>query len=245
MNYEFLFVFSALIFSAFIKGSLGLGFSTICLAILANVLPLKTAISIVLLPSLISNLLVMIDAGNFRVSVQQFFWMLLMCIPGMLLGLQILRTEDNTLSISLLALVLILYGSWGLFNLNFRLADHTIPRLNPIIGLLTGIVNGATGSQIVPIMPYLLSLNISKDVLVQTINLSFTLNSIIMLSSFLYLELLNTASLTTYTFGIIPVAAGVWIGNKVRERLSDDKYRRAAMALIVVLGGILLNRQLG
>ncbi|MEM7358794.1 MAG: sulfite exporter TauE/SafE family protein [Pseudomonadota bacterium] len=238
----FYFVLFALISSAFIKGSLGLGFSTICLAILANVLELKTAISIVVIPSLISNVMVMIEAGNFRVSLRTFAWMLLMAVPGMLVGLQILRQADNSLSLTILSGVLVIYGCWGLLNRHFRIDERLIPRLNPVIGFFTGTVNGATGSQIFPIMPYLLSLNISKDVLVQTINMSFSLSSLIMLSALYYMNALDTASLFTYSLGIVPVMAGVWLGGKVRRRLSEQRFRQAVMVLIIVLGVLLLFR---
>ena len=107
---EIAFIFFALILSAFIKGSLGLGFSTICLAMLVHVLDLKTAISIVLFPSLLSNMLVIIDAGHVRQSLLQFWALLLMCIPGMLVGLLLLKQADNTASLLLLSLVLIVYS---------------------------------------------------------------------------------------------------------------------------------------
>ena len=236
------FIFAALVFSAFIKGSLGLGFSTICLAILANVIELKTAISIVVLPSLISNLMVMISAGHWRISVATFWSMLLMAIPGMLLGLQLLRQEDNSLSLLVLALVLICYGIWGLLNSKHRLPISLISRLNPVVGLATGAVNGATGSQIFPIMPYLLALNISKEVLVQTINLSFTICSLIMLAGLFSFDALDTKSMFTYALGIAPVMLGVWVGNRVRERLSEQRFRQSVMILIVVLGFLLLLR---
>lgn len=238
----FLFVLFALVTSAFIKGSLGLGFSTICLAILANVIDLKVAISIVVIPSLISNLMVMIEAGNFRFSLQTFFWMLFMAIPGMAVGLQVLRQADNTASLYILSGVLVVYGCWGLLNRHFKTREHLVPRLNPVIGFLTGAVNGATGSQIFPIMPYLLSLQISKDVLVQTINMSFTLCSLIMLSALYYMQALDTKSIFTYSLGIIPVMLGVWLGGKVRRRLSEQRYRQAVMVLIIVLGVLLLFR---
>lgn len=237
---NFWFVLAALIFSAFIKGSLGLGFSTICLAILANVIELKTAISIVVLPSLLSNIVVMIDAGQFRVSLKQFWAMFLMAVPGMLVGLQLLRQADNTHSITLLSLVLIVYGCWGLFKPNFTIDNNKVAKLNPLIGFITGTVNGATGSQIFPIMPYLLSLHISRDLLIQTINISFTLCSLIMLSSLALMGSLNTESIATYSLGIIPVAIGVWLGNKLRKRLSDERYRQAVMLLIIILGALLL-----
>jgi uncharacterized membrane protein YfcA len=238
---SFFFVLSALIFSAFVKGSLGLGFSTIGLAILANVIELKTAISIVILPSLIANIIVMIDAGNFRTSLNQFLWMFLMAMPGMAVGLLVLHQTDNSLSIYILAAVLILYGIWGLANHRFSIDRAWIPRLNPIVGFITGSVNGATGSQIVPIMPYLLSLNLSKDVLVQTINLSFTLSSLIMLGSLFFTGTLETESLVRYSLGIIPVALGVWLGNKVRKRIPEDLFKRLVMVLIIALGLLLLR----
>ena len=236
----FLFVLFALVASAFIKGTLGLGFSTIALAILANVIELKTAISIVILPSLLSNLIVMLDAGHFRISIKTFLWMFVMAMPGMALGLQLLHQSDNTLSVSLLATVLILYGIWGLANHRFSIDMAWIPKLNPLVGFVTGCINGATGSQIFPIMPYLLSLNISKDMLVQTINVSFTFSSLIMLGSLFFTGTLDTDSILRYSLGIIPVAFGVWVGNKVRKKIREDLFRRLVMCLIIVLGILLL-----
>ena len=242
MDPVFLFVLFALITSALIKGAIGLGFSTICLAMLANVIELKTAISIVVLPSLLSNLMVMFDVGNFKVCVKTFLWMFIMALPGMLLGLQLLRQPDNTWSVTLLALVLIVYGIWGWSNHQFKIDQRHLKKLNPIVGFITGSVNGATGSQIFPIMPYLLSLNISKDMLVQTINLSFTLCSLIMLGSLYAMQSLDTESIATYSLGIIPVAIGVWLGNKVRRKIPEDRFRQSVMLLIILLGSLLLLR---
>jgi uncharacterized membrane protein YfcA len=244
LEQQTILIIAALVLSAFIKGSLGMGFSTICLAILANFIELKTAISIVVLPSLISNLMVMFDAGNLRFSLKLFWSMLAMAIPGMLLGLQLLKQADNGASLLVLSVVLVSYGIWGLANPRFRIADAFIGRLNPVIGFLTGAVNGATGSQIFPIMPYLLSLNINKDVVVQTINLSFTLCSLIMLIGLLVIDALDTQSMAIYSLGILPVMMGVWLGNKVRKRLSDQRFRQAVMVLIITLGILLIVDQI-
>lgn len=237
-----LFIVFALLFSAFIKGALGLGFSTICLAILVNIIDLKTAISIVIFPSLMSNLIVMIESGKLILSLKTFWLMILMTIPGLLLGLQLLKQTDNTASVNILACVLVVYGCWSYFNRKFEIPSRYIPTLNPLIGLGTGIVNGATGSQIFPIMPYLLSLNLSKDVLVQTINLSFTLSSFVMLFCLNQWNILDTESMLTYALGIPPVMLGVYLGGKVRKRLNQERFKQAAMGLIVILGLLLLVR---
>jgi len=236
----FLFVLFALVLSAFIKGSLGLGFSTICLAILANVIELKTAISIVVLPSLISNVIVMIETGSFKVSLKLFSTMLLMTLPGLVIGLQLLHQPDNAVSVTVLAVVLIVYGCWGWANRQFRIDQKHIPKLNPLVGFFTGCVNGATGSQIFPIMPYLLSLGINKDMLVQTVNISFTMGSLVVLTSLLLSNNLDVTSLASYSLGIIPVSLGVWLGGKVRRRLPEERFKQGVMLLIVMLGFMLL-----
>jgi len=236
----FLFVLFALVLSAFIKGSLGLGFSTICLAILANVIELKTAISIVVLPSLISNVIVMIETGSFKVSLKLFSTMLLMTLPGLVIGLQVLHQPDNAVSVTVLAVVLIVYGCWGWANRQFRIDQKHIPKLNPLVGFLTGCVNGATGSQIFPVMPYLLSLGINKDMLVQTVNISFTMGSLVVLTSLLLSNNLDVTSLASYSLGIIPVSLGVWLGGKVRRRLPEERFKQGVMLLIVMLGFMLL-----
>ena len=243
-EFQIAYVVAALIVSAFIKGSLGLGFSTICLAILVHVIDLKTAISIVLLPSLLSNLIVMVDAGQFRISLRLFWTMLAMAIPGMWIGLQLLRSPENSFSLLILAVVLVVYGVWGYRNRTFRVADEYRPKLNPIVGLSTGMINGATGSQIFPIMPYLLSLSINKEVLVQTINMSFTLCSLIMLLALYSYDFLDVESGVAFSLSVVPVALGVWLGNKARQRMHDDLYRRLAMLLMVLLGVLLIIRKL-
>ncbi len=186
--------------------------------------------------------MVMIESGHFKYSARTFAWMLAMAVPGMALGLQLLRQADNSASITVLAVVLVIYGIWGLINRQFEIQDKHIPLLNPIVGFLTGTVNGATGSQIFPIMPYLLSLNISKEVMVQTINMSFTLSSLIMLASLTAMGSLDTKSILSYSLGVVPVVIGVWAGGKVRKQLSEKRFKEAVMVLIIVLGLLLLVR---
>jgi len=245
-NNLLIFIAIAILFSAFVKGALGLGFSTICLAILANLIDIKLAIAIILIPSMVSNLVVMFDAGHWKVSFKLFWTMLLTAVIGMMAGLQILRQEDNSLSINLLGCALILYGCYGLYSYYkkrpFSIKDSSIPKLNPLIGITTGAINGATGSQIFPIMPYLLALNISKDMLIQTINMSFTISSVVMLMALFYMGAIDTSFTLKSSIGILPMLLGIYLGNKVRKRIPEENFKALAMALIIVLGILLLTR---
>jgi hypothetical protein len=104
------------------------------------------------------------------------------------------------------------------------------------VGVVTGAVNGLTGSQIMPILPYLMALPITKDQLVQAINTSFTLSSIIMLAGLNRLGLVSMEVVVVSVAGLVPVFLGIHIGGRVRRRLPEAAFRRIVFALVGVLG---------
>ena len=76
----------------------------------------------------------------------------------------------------MLGLILVIYAAYAFTSPHL----HIKPALERILavpsGLLTGIINGLTGSQIIPSMPFLLALKLDRNMLLQSINISFTLS---------------------------------------------------------------------
>ena len=66
---DYAFILAAYVAAGGIKGLTGIGFSTSCLPIMALRLDLKVAIPLVIVPSIVSNLAVMLQAGRFREDV--------------------------------------------------------------------------------------------------------------------------------------------------------------------------------
>ncbi|WP_148266977.1 sulfite exporter TauE/SafE family protein [Pseudodesulfovibrio mercurii] len=233
-------VFATFFFAAFLKGTAGLGFATTCLGIMAAFLDVRQAIPLVIIPSVLSNALVMIDAGGFLPILRRFRFMLLATLPGLFVGLWLLGGSSSATPRLVLGAAMFLYGGWGLWGGTLQLVQR--PLLDTAVGLVTGAVNGLTGSQIMPILPYLMSLDITKDQLVQAINTSFTLSSVIMLVGLNRLGLVSMEVLAVSVAGLVPVFLGILVGSKVRHRLPEPAYRRVVFALIGVLGlGLILR----
>lgn len=233
---------TAAFISAFLKGITGLGFSTICLGLLASVIDLKLAIPAVLVPSLSSNLLVMLEAGHFRATVRRFWPLYLAALPALMAGLSLLVSVDGTSARRALGVVLFVYGVWALINAEFSLERRTERWLNVPVGLVTGFVNGLTGSQVMPVLPYLLSLQLDKNVFVQAINISFTLSSLVMLAGLAVVGLLDLPLLGASALGVVPVALGIALGGRVRRRLAEATFRKVVLVLLVCLGLNLMLR---
>lgn len=228
--------------AAFQKGITGLGFSSVCLGIVASFIDLKIAIPLVLIPSLSSNVLVMIEAGGLLTAWRRFWLVYLCAIPGVMVGLTVLTSIQSDKAAAVLGLVLIIYGLWALWNIEFRISARVEKLTAAPVGLITGFVNGLTGSQVMPVLPYLFALKLDKNMFVQAINISFTLSSAIMLIGFGAVGLLNLTTAGIGALGIIPVAAGIWLGGRVRRLLPDKHFRIAVLVLLILLG---VNLMLG
>lgn len=227
---------AAFLASAFLKGITGLGFSTICLALLASVVDLRLAIPMVLIPSLGSNLMVMRQAGHFRRTLYEFRWMYLAALPGLVLGLTLLGSLNSSSSAAVLGAVLIAYALFALTNPSFALSPAAIARLKVPVGLTTGLINGTTGSQVMPVLPFLLSAGLKPERLVQAVNISFTASSLVMLAGLAYLELLTLPILMYSALGLVPVYIGISAGGALRRRLPEKAFRIGVLLMLIGLG---------
>jgi uncharacterized membrane protein YfcA len=137
---------------------------------------------------------------------------------------------------------LVVYGLFALRTPNLTLPPHLEKPLGPVTGLLTGIVNGLTGSQLMPVLPYLMALRLDRERFVQAINCSFTLSSLVMAAGLSKIGLMNVETTLVSALGVVPVWIGLKLGSKVRQRLSPELFRKLVIYMLMVSGVLLLAR---
>ena len=241
---DYTFIFIAYIVAAGIKGLTGVGFSTSCLSIMALRLDLKIAIPLVIFPSIVSNVAVMIQAGHFRAALRRFWLFYIAGIPGLVVGLSILVVVNVGVAKALLGFILITYTIWALSNTSFSLSEKWERNLKFPAGFLTGFVNGLTGSQVMPSLPYLLSLDIGKNLFVQAINISFTLSSLVMLVGMRYWGYLPVSTSMLAVGGIVPVLIALYFAGKLQSKLTGKSHRQLVLIFLLVTGSILMLKAL-
>ncbi len=239
---EIITIFAAYLFAATAKGITGLGFSTTCLPILVFAIGLKDALSLVLIPSIFSNLVVMRQVGQFKSTILRFWPMLLATIPSLLLGLWVLSGTDGATAKILLGLVLLMWCSFSFLKPDLRLPSGLEGRLAPISGICTGFLNGLTGSQVMPVVPFLMSLHLGRNAFIQAANCSFTMSSLIMMVGLGYLGLFKGSDVVISTLGVLCVFIGVKVGAAIRERLSEKTFQKMILSILTTISiGLLLS----
>ena len=95
-----------------------------------------------------------------------------------------------------------------------------------------------------PLAPYLTSLDLDKEEMVQTLGLSFTV-SMLALATGLAIEGQFRASVAGESLlALLPAAAGMVLGQRIRERMSSGVFRPWFLAGLLALGVYMMVRTL-
>jgi uncharacterized membrane protein YfcA len=230
------------LFAGVVKGATGLGYSSCALPFLVSALGLRAAIVVLVVPAMLSNVFVMYSTGHLRETLSRF-WKLYAAMPlGIALGVAALTVADQRFATRGLGVITILYAGLALAKPSLQLGRAMQRQLQVPVGVLNGFCTGLTGSQMMPLLPYMLALKLDPDRLVQANNVA-----VMVASAFLMAGLMTTGIMTWTHFevsvvALIPAFSGVHMGTWIRARIPAAIFRMIVLALLAVVGLILVVR---
>ena len=226
--------------SGFAHGVIGFGFPIIATPLLALVLDLKTAVLIILVPTVVLASINSVRGGGLRASIGRFWFLPIVLMAGSYLGTRILIVSDTAPFILLLAVILFTY-----LNLD-RLGRTRFPwvgRFPVAAGMLFGFVAGlfeATVNVSGPmLLIYFLMLGVSPSTLVQTLNFCFVGGK---LAQGLAWNVSGGIPLGYWLYSLPWALLGVatlFMGERIRHRTSTAVYlgwlRKFLWAMVILL----------
>jgi uncharacterized membrane protein YfcA len=230
-----LVVFAYLV-AGFVKGVIGMGLPTVALGILAAVITPAQAAAILIAPSLATNTWQMVAGPYLFGLVKRLGLMLLGMFVGAWFGSGILTGENAKPAAIGLGVVLILYSLLGLSKIRFSVPRHTEIWLGPLVGIATGYVMAATGVFVIPALPYLQAIGLEKDELVQALGLHFTVSTVALAFVLWDGGAFNVSLGTLSLFAIVPAMLGMYLGQKMRARISAQTFLTLMYLGLVALG---------
>ncbi len=226
-----------------VKGVIGLGLPTVSLALLTLAFDLPTAMALLLLPSLITNLW-QAHAGADPLPLLRRLWMFLLpaCLAVAIGGLALTRVELGLLT-ALLGALLAVYAAANLAGLRLRLRPAAEAWAGPLAGVVNGLLTGMTGSFVVPGVLYLQALGLPRAQLLQAMGILFTLSTLALGFTLHGSRLLTLELGALSALGLVPALAGMAAGRAAGRRLSEPAFRRIFFGGLLLLGAWLALQQ--
>ena len=225
---------AVLFLSGLVKGIVGLGMPSVIVGLGSMIVGVKPAMAILIVPSFVTNVWQALDGDQFGRIVKRTWPMMIMIAVGTWLGVLGLASLDPKVISAALGATLIGYSVMGLTRAGLPHPGRWERLVSLPIGAVHGIVAGLTGSYI-PGVPFLVSLGLDKKQLIQAMGVLFTFSTLALTVAMIGHALMSTELALLSAAGVIPAVLGMWIGQLVRNRLSEAVFRQA---LFIALGGL-------
>jgi uncharacterized membrane protein YfcA len=230
-----------ILLAGLLQGALGFGFPFVATPLIAMVTDMRTAIIIVLLPTVATICVALFTSGPLRATVARFWMMPLYMILGSAAGTWVFVSAPDAPYTLVLALLTLFY-----LNLD-RLGRTEWPLVRrhervfaPLAGVTSGVFEGTANVAAPPLIVFYLSLGLTPVMLVQALNICFLVGKT---TQFAVLATRGGVGmdewLATLPFAAIGVA-GSLVGVRIRNRIDAAVFRLwVKRALFVIALGLL------
>src|SRR5215208_6120288 len=234
----------ALLLAAFVKGATGLGFPLIATPMVALLLDIRVAVTILILPNLLMDVAQVFRDGFPYPILRRFKSMIGLTVVGVFLGTMVLVLLPLwSLNLCLGIMVILFVGS-NLLKFEFTISPAAEKRLSPFAGLLSGFLNGMTNAAGPVLAIYFYSLKLEKRNFVKSVATIFMITKATQLIAVSTWNLFNKDTLTLSLQVVLFTLVGFFAGLKTQDRVNQKTFSRGLMVLLSVIGVILIARSL-
>jgi uncharacterized membrane protein YfcA len=231
---------AAFLLAGFVKGVIGMGMPTVSLAVLTIAMGLPSAVQIMVVPTVVTNIWQALIGDGFKRLVRRFWLLLATTMIGILFGYALLFRTHPEIMTAVLGAAIGVYALSALFGMPLMPRVRRESIASPIVGFTTGVLAGSTGNISMPAIAYFNQLNLPRNDIVQMLGILFSLGAAAIGLTLAGDNNYDGEMLAVSTIAVIPGLLGMLIGQRVRGRLSEQTFKRALFTGLLIVGAHLV-----
>ena len=235
-----LILFSILFFAGLVHGTLGLGFPLIATPLVALISDVRSAILVLLLPTLVMNVASVIKGGRWDKSIGKYWPLAAYGVVGSVLGTRLLIVTDPAPYKLLLAAIILVYLNVHRIGLSLGWVKSRPAIAAAVFGTLGGLLAGTVNVMVPALIIFALELGLATTIMVQVFNFCFFFGKISQAIVFADAGAL-TGPILISTVPLAGVTLGaVFIGMALRSRVNQDTYKAWLRKVLYIITGLLI-----
>jgi uncharacterized membrane protein YfcA len=236
---------AALTLAGVVKGVISVGLPLVGLPLLMLAVDVQTAVSLLMVPLVLSNLLQAVE-GEGTLDLLKRFWPLILClVAGTFIGTALFARLDQHLLLLGIGSLAILFSSISILRPDLGVETHHERWFGPPIGLAAGIIGGMS-TLFGPILSiYVVGLKLPRDVFVKAISLLYLIAAICLTLGGTAQGTAGWRQIALSALAMIPVYGGMLIGQRLREKIDPEQFRLLVLGVVWLTGVNMIRVGLG
>jgi hypothetical protein len=235
--------FFALCCGGFIKGALGVGTPLLTVPMMAQVLPPQMAIAIMAIPVVVANLWQFAQAERSSAVIARFWPTLVAILVGTWFGVKILSVIDEKTLMVLVGAAVIAFALLQGSRFRLHLPDRLVKPAGVLFGGASGLIGGVSSFFGPMLITYLISIRgLSKNQFVSAISFLYVSAVVPWALTLFMFDILDQRLLLYSTFATLPVTLGLLAGQRIRAYISEARFQKLIIIILIISGGSMLWR---
>jgi uncharacterized protein len=232
-----------MLIGGFAHGMIGFGFPIIATPLLTLVLPMKQAILVLLVPTLVMTVLNALRGGRFRESIGRYWYLPFLLVIGAFAGTRLLIVAPNEPFVLLLAAVLFVYLNMErLGKTNVRVVSEHPQASAVVFGFVAGVFEGTANVSGPPLLVYFLLVGLSPRAIVQTLNFAFVAGKLSQTVTWTVSGGISLAEWAQTLPWVLLAAVTLVFGRRIHDRISTFTYMRWLRGFLWAMVALLLGQ---
>lgn len=225
----------------FVKGAVGFALPMVGIACAATVLPKEAAVAYLSIPVLVTNVWQSVRHGWGAAwkTLKSLRIMIAVMVVMLLAATQMLPAMQPRVFAGIIGFLAVAYALSQIAG--WRPVIRR-PLGDVVFGSLAGFFGGLSGVWGPPTLMLLMSLNLPKQEIVRACGVVFTLGCLPFIAGHAISGILNPQTATVSAILLLPTALGMWLGQRVQDRLDGERLKRWMLVVLVLAGANFLRR---
>ena len=235
--------FVALMSGGLVKGALGVGTPLLPVPLMSLVLPPQLAVAMMAMPVVVANLVQVSEAGHPAYTFRRFWPAFILLLLGTWIGVKILAIIDERWLLGIVGVIVIAFALLQASSRRFHIPPALEKPVGALFGFAAGVIGGLSSMFGPMLIIFLVSIpDLVKDRFVGSISFLYIAAVIPWTINLFVYDIMDTTALIWSSLAVVPVTFGLLLGKRLRNRISENRFRLMVIGILVLSGVTMLWR---
>ena len=225
-----------IVFAAFVKGVIGMGFPVIAVPIATQFLDPHTTVVALTIPAFLMNIVQAMQGRIPCATLRRLLPTMASAIPGSVLGTALLANASGSLITCILGLIVTLYAALSIWRLRISIRPSRERPIGAFVGLCAGLIGGATGMFAPPIVIFIAALQLPKTSFASAVSFCLIAGQIPQLAGLVGFRLITGPRLGLAGLGCLISAGGFLAGMRLQRAISPQIFAKIVLVVLLLVG---------
>jgi uncharacterized membrane protein YfcA len=230
----------SLVIAGVVKGAIGVGMPVVAMPLLSMLVDVQTAVMLLSVPLMLSNIPQALEGGLVPQTLWSLAPVLVGLAPGVWIGVAVLLNVDPAIAKTAAGAAVILVAALTLLAPNLQIKQRLVGPAGLGAGFCGGLLGGIAALSGPLVFIFLLAKGLRGRAFTKEASMFLVASSALLASALTSSHRFDWRDVLVSTLATAPVLAGTLVGQKVRDAVPADAFKKLVVLMVLLSGAQLV-----